>query len=118
MHVNITESLGHQPWKGLHVVVEENRASVNFELVERLAKREEREWTYFDRLATSGEKKLRDPQDVVIEADHLRMELKKRRAQRGNSATIAHCTRRVAHLTSPVRLSYTKPAAGILGLCG
>jgi len=37
--------LGHQPWKALRVSVEENRAEVNFELVERLAEREERDWT-------------------------------------------------------------------------
>ena len=32
------------------VIAEENRAEVNFELVERLAEREERDWTYFGRL--------------------------------------------------------------------
>jgi hypothetical protein len=37
--------LGHQPWKALLVIVEENRAEVNFELIERLAEREERDWT-------------------------------------------------------------------------
>jgi hypothetical protein len=33
--------LRHQPWEALCVIVEENRATVNFELVERLAQREE-----------------------------------------------------------------------------
>jgi ribosomal protein L13E len=33
--------LGHQPWEALGVIVEENRAKVNFESVERLAQREE-----------------------------------------------------------------------------
>jgi hypothetical protein len=63
-------------------MVEENRAEVNFELVERLAEREQRDWTYFGRLRHEREKKLRDPQDVLIEADGLRPLLKKRRAQR------------------------------------
>ena len=46
----LAEKLGHQPWNALRVIVEENRAEVNFELVERLAEREERDWTYFGRL--------------------------------------------------------------------
>ena len=61
--------MGHLPWKSLRVTVGENRAEVNFELVERLAEREERDWTYFGRLRHEREKKLRDPQDVLIEAD-------------------------------------------------
>src|SRR5260370_28989481 len=72
--------LGNQPWKALRVTVEENRAEVNFELVERLAEREERDWTYFGRPRHTPEQKLRDPQDVLIEADRLRQQLKKRRA--------------------------------------
>ena len=74
--------LGNQPWNALRVTMEENRAEVNFELIERLAEREERDWTYFGRLRHEQEKRLRDPQDVVIEADRLRQQLKKRRAQR------------------------------------
>ena len=55
--------LGHQPWKGLRVTAEENRAEINFELVERLAEREEKDWTYFGRLRHEREKKLQDPRD-------------------------------------------------------
>ena len=73
--------LGQQPWRALRVIAEDNRAEVNFELVERLAEREQRDWTYFGRLRHEREKKLRDPQDVLIEADRLRQQLKKRRAQ-------------------------------------
>jgi hypothetical protein len=64
------------------VIAEENRAQANFELVERLAEREERDWTYFGRLRLEREKKLRDPQDVLIQADRPRRQLKNRRAQR------------------------------------
>ena len=39
------------------------------QLVERLAEREQRDWTYFGRLRHEREKKLREPQDVLIEAD-------------------------------------------------
>jgi hypothetical protein len=44
-------------------MVEENRAEVNFELVERLRARD---WSYFGCLRHEREKKLRDPQDVLI----------------------------------------------------
>ena len=71
--------LGRQPWKALQVIVEENRAEVNFELVERLQEREQRDWTYFGRLRHEREKKDADPQDVLVEADRLRRQLTKRR---------------------------------------
>ena len=74
--------LGHQPWKPLRMTVGENRAEVNFEPVLWLAEREERDWTYFGQLRHEPEKKLRDPQDVLIEAHRLRPQLKKRRSQR------------------------------------
>ena len=69
------------------MIAAENRAEVNFEPVERLAEREERDWTYFGRLRHEREKKLRDSQDVLIEADRLRQQLKKRRAQRRGTPT-------------------------------
>jgi hypothetical protein len=74
--------LGPQPWNALRVIVEENRAEVNFDLVERLAEREQRDWTYFGRLRHEREKELRDPLDVLIEADRLRQQLKKRGTKR------------------------------------
>ena len=77
--------LGRQAWKAFAVMVEETRAEINFELIEQLAEREQRDWTYFGRLRQQREKKYRDPQDVLIEADRLRERPKKRRAsQRGN----------------------------------
>ena len=76
----------YHPWKALRVIAEENRAEVNFELVERLAEREERDWTYFGRLRHEREKKLRDPQDVLIETDRL-LKVKKRQARRSPRAS-------------------------------
>jgi hypothetical protein len=58
--------------KSVRLIAQEKRAVVNFELVERLAEREQRDWTYFGRLRREREKKLRDPQDVLIEADRWR----------------------------------------------
>ena len=46
------------------------------ELVWRLAEREESVRTYFGQLRHEREKKLRDPQDVLIDADRLRQQLK------------------------------------------
>ena len=40
------------------MIAEENRAEVKFELVERLAEREERDWTYAAGFATSGRRSL------------------------------------------------------------
>ncbi len=74
--------LGRQAWKAWEVMVEETRSEINFELVEWLAEREQRDWTYFGRLHQQREKKYRDPQDVLIEADLLRQRIKKRPAQR------------------------------------
>jgi hypothetical protein len=71
------------------------------ELVERLAEREARDRNYFGRLRHQREKKLRDPQDVSIEADRLRQQLKKRPAQRrANSGTIARRRGAPVDLTS------------------
>jgi len=74
--------LGRQAWKAWEVMVEETRAQINFELVEWLAEREQRDWTFFGRLHQQREKKYRDPQDVLIEAGLLRQRMKKRPAQR------------------------------------
>jgi hypothetical protein len=77
--------LGNQPWKALRVM-EEDRAEVNFELIERLVEREERDLTSFGQLRLEREKKLPDRQDVLIESGRLLHQLKKRRAQRRGTA--------------------------------
>jgi hypothetical protein len=46
--------LGNQPWKDFRVIAEENRAEINFGLVERLAEREERTGRTLAGFATSG----------------------------------------------------------------
>ena len=59
--------MGHQPWNALRVIAEENRTEVNFELVEPLGEREERDWTYFGRLRHERER-CRSPQIAVASA--------------------------------------------------
>src|SRR5258706_2369365 len=55
----------------LRIVVKETRAWANFELVEILQQREQDDWTRFGRLHRRWEKKLQDPNDVLIEAKLL-----------------------------------------------
>src|SRR6266705_1832881 len=61
------------------VMVEETRACINFELVEALHSREQDDWTRFGRLRQKWEKRYRDPQDVLVEAEKLRKSAGKRR---------------------------------------
>src|SRR5216683_2804989 len=61
------------------VMVEETRACVNFELVEAMHSREQDDWTRFGRLRQKWEKRYRDPQDVLIEAERLRKSAGKRK---------------------------------------
>ena len=65
-----------------HVMVEETRACVNFELVESLHSREQDDWARFGRLRQKWEKRYRDPQDVLIEAERLRKKLRKSAGKR------------------------------------
>ena len=55
----------------LRVVVQQTRAWANMEMAEFLQMREQDAWAYFGRLHNRWEKKLRDPNDVLIEARHL-----------------------------------------------
>ncbi len=58
------------------VVVKETRAWANVEMAEFLQMREQDAWAYFGRLHNRWEKRLRDPNDVLLEAKQL---LEKRR---------------------------------------
>ncbi len=64
------------------VVVEETRAWANFELVEAMHSREQDDWTRFGRLRHQWEKRYRDPDDVLIEAEQRKRELRTAAARR------------------------------------
>src|SRR6266852_2006923 len=64
------------------VMVEETRAGVNFELVEALHSREQDDWTRFGRLRQQWEKRYRDPNDVLIEAERLKKKIRKSAGKR------------------------------------
>ena len=61
------------------VMVEETRACINFELVEAMHSREQDDWARFGRLRQQWEKRYRDPQDVLIEAQRVRKAGKRRK---------------------------------------
>ena len=62
--------------RALQFALEETRAWSNFEALERLHQREERDWGHYGRLRSAWEKKYSDPQDVLLEAARLRKSLK------------------------------------------
>ena len=66
----------------LRIVVKETRAWANFELVEILQQREQDDWTRFGRLHRRWEKKLQDPNDVLIEAKLLMAKRRKAGARK------------------------------------
>ena len=53
-------------------ISEELRAETNHRLTEILNEREERDWARFGRLTLQREKRLRDPNDVLLEAERIR----------------------------------------------
>ena len=65
--------------KACRVTVEETRAWANFELVEMLHAREERDWARFGRLRQRREKALEDASDVVLPAKPRRRKSRKGR---------------------------------------
>src|SRR5258707_3771778 len=67
----------------ISVVVKETRAWANFELAEILQQREQDDWTHFGRLHNRWEKKLRDPNDVLIEAKLLMEKRRKATGKKG-----------------------------------
>jgi DNA-directed RNA polymerase specialized sigma54-like protein len=67
----------------LRIVVQETRAWANFELVEILQQREQDDWTRFGRLHRRWEKKLQDPNDVLIEAKLLMEKQRKAAGKKG-----------------------------------
>ena len=55
----------------LSVVVKETRAWANMQMAEFLQMREQDAWAWFGRLHARWEKRLRDPNDVLLEAKLL-----------------------------------------------
>jgi hypothetical protein len=64
-----------------HALSEELRCDVNHRLMESLRHREERDWARFGRITLEREKRLRDPNDVLLEADRIRTQRRRRKQQ-------------------------------------
>jgi hypothetical protein len=66
------------------VIVKETRAGANLEIAEFLQMREEDAWAWYGRLHDRWEKRLKDPDDVLREAELL-MEKRRKAAARKKS---------------------------------
>jgi hypothetical protein len=73
--------------RALHVALEETRAWTNFEVLEKLHQREQRDWARWGRLRTQWEKQYQDPDDLLREAARLRK--MSARSDRGGRAETA-----------------------------
>lgn len=63
-------------------MAEELRAETNHELMETLHQRELEDWTRFGRRNHRREKRLRDPNDALLEAKRIRFQQRQRKQQR------------------------------------
>jgi hypothetical protein len=63
--------------KHFQVVIEETRCWANFEIAEVMHSREQHDWAKFGRLRQRWEKRYADPNDVLIEAQKRKRELRK-----------------------------------------
>ena len=89
------------------VMVEETRACVNFELVEALHSREQDDWTRFGRLRQQWEKRYRDPNDALIEAERLK-KLRKSAGKRGKGGSHASWTH-AQNTLDPPAVAHSRP---------
>lgn len=70
----------------LRDVIEETRAWTNFEVIEVMHEREQRDWARFGRLRRQWEKKYEDPNDVFLQA--------RRKGEFGSKTRATHTTKR------------------------
>jgi hypothetical protein len=64
-----------------YALAEELRAETNFKLTAELGRREQEDWRRFGLLTREREKRLRDPNDILLEAGRMR---RKQQQQKGN----------------------------------
>ena len=64
------------------LTLKETRAWANFEVAEALVEHAQGTWARFGRSRRQWEKKLRDPNDVLIEAEQLKQKLRKAAARK------------------------------------
>jgi hypothetical protein len=69
--------------KTCRLTIEEMRAWAIFEVTEAIYQRAEEDWARFGRLLLEWEKKFKDPNDVLIEAERIKQKLQKEADQKG-----------------------------------
>jgi hypothetical protein len=65
-----------------YALAEELRAETNFKLTAELSRREQEDWRRFGLLVREREKRLRDPNDVLIEVERMRREQQQQKPTR------------------------------------
>jgi hypothetical protein len=73
---------------------EELRAETNHRLTELLHEREEKDWARFGRVVHQQEKRLRDPNDILREAERIRQKQRQQSPQPKQKPTTARKPRR------------------------
>jgi hypothetical protein len=81
--VQILKQLEKCPWlrrdflRSFQVEVEDLRAQANFEVIEHLSDREQHDWAHFGKLRREWDRRLEDPDDVYLKAEHREEERRK-----------------------------------------
>jgi hypothetical protein len=81
--VQILKQLEKCPWlrrdflRSFQIEVEDLRAQTNFEVIEHLSDREQRDWAHFCKLRRRWDKQFEDPDDVYLEAEQREEERRK-----------------------------------------
>jgi hypothetical protein len=65
-----------------YALAEELRAEANFKLTAELGFREQHDWRRFGLIVREREKRLRDPNDILLEADRMRRKQEQQQQQK------------------------------------
>jgi hypothetical protein len=81
--VQILKQLEKCPWlrrdflRSFQIQVEDLRAQTNFEVIEHMSDREQRDWAHFGRLRREWDRQFEDPDDVYLKAEDREEERRK-----------------------------------------
>jgi hypothetical protein len=82
--VQILKQLEKCPWlrrdflRSFQIEVEDLRAQTNFEVMEQMSDREQRDWAHFGKLRRQWDRQFEDPDDVYLKAEQREEERRKR----------------------------------------
>src|SRR6202022_3101860 len=81
--VQILKQLEKCPWlrrdflRSFQVEIEDLRAQTNFEVIEHMSDREQRDWAHFGKLRREWDRHFEDPDDVYLQAEDREKERRK-----------------------------------------